>query len=48
LAALRILGKAFVGEKIEIDKPEELKILGFGEGLKRMLGDDYESLARGS
>lgn len=46
--AIRILGKAFVGEKIEVDKPEELKIRGIGEGLKRMLRDDYESLARGS
>jgi hypothetical protein len=44
LAALRILGKAFVGEKIEVDKPEELRISGFEAGLKRMLGDSYEDL----
>jgi hypothetical protein len=43
LLSLRILGNAFVGEKIQVDKPEELKISGIREGLKRMLGDDYES-----
>jgi hypothetical protein len=46
LAALRILGKAFVGEKIEVDKPEELRISGLEEGLKRMLGEDYEKWSR--
>lgn len=44
LAAMRILGKAFVGEKIEVDKPEELRISGIEAGLKRMLGDDYNGL----
>jgi hypothetical protein len=48
LAALRILGKAFVGEKIEVDKPEELKISGLEAGLKRMLGDSYEDLPHGT
>lgn len=46
LTALRILGKAFVGEKIEVDKPEELHISGLEAGLKRMLGDSYKDLPR--
>jgi len=47
LAALRILGKAFVGENISVDQPEELRITGIEEGLKQMLGDDYEKSAWG-
>jgi hypothetical protein len=45
LAALRILGRAFVGEKVEIDAPQDLRIRGIDEGLKRM-GLDDESLGR--
>jgi hypothetical protein len=45
LAALRILGRAFIGEKVEIDAPQELRIRGIDEGLKRM-GLDDESLGR--
>jgi hypothetical protein len=40
---MRILGRGFIAEKVERDKPEELTIHGFDEGLKRM-GLDDESL----
>jgi len=41
LAALRILGKAFISEKIEVDKPQQLKIGGIEEGLEKMgLGEE--------
>jgi hypothetical protein len=43
LQAMRILGRGFIAEKVEGDKPEELTIHGFDEGLKRM-GLDDESL----
>lgn len=43
--AARILGKAFVGENITVDKPEPLRISGIDDGLRRMLGDDYEKSA---
>jgi hypothetical protein len=36
LTALRILGKAFVGENITVDKPETLRISGLEEGLRHM------------
>ena len=36
LAALRLLGRGFIGEKIDVDAPQELKISGFEEGLRRM------------
>jgi len=36
LTALRILGKAFVGENITVDKPETLRISGIEEGLRNM------------
>lgn len=37
--AARILGKGFISERISVDQPEELRIEGFEEGIKRMLGD---------
>jgi hypothetical protein len=40
LASLRILGRAFIGEKLEVDGPQELPIRGIEEGLKRMGLDD--------
>lgn len=43
LMAARILGKAFVGENITVDTPETLRISGLDEGLKQMLGPDWES-----
>ena len=36
--AARILGRGFIGDKIQVDKPETLQISGFEEGVKRMLG----------
>lgn len=48
LMALRILGKAFVGEKIEVNKPEPLPIAGAEELMKSIMGDDYESWAASS
>jgi hypothetical protein len=45
LQAMRILGRGFIAEKVQVDKPEELKIHGFEEGLRRM-GLDDESLGR--
>jgi hypothetical protein len=44
LQAMRILGRAFIGEKVEVDTPQALPIRGFDEGLRRM-GLDDESLA---
>lgn len=35
--AARILGKAFIAEKVDVTPIESLPILGFEEGLKRML-----------
>jgi hypothetical protein len=41
LAAWRILGRGFIGEKLEVDKPEALPLAGLESGLQRMgLGDD--------
>lgn len=41
LAAWRILGRGFIAEKVVVDKPEELRLTGLDEGLRRMgLGDD--------
>lgn len=40
LQAMRILGKAFVGERLQIDKPEPLRMQGFEEGIKRMFGGE--------
>jgi hypothetical protein len=45
LASLRILGRAFIGEKLEVDAPQVLPIRGIEEGLQRM-GLDDESLGR--
>jgi hypothetical protein len=39
LQALRILGKAFVGERVEVREPTPLKIHGYEEGIRRMFGD---------
>lgn len=37
--ASKVLGKAFVTEKVIVDAPEPLAITGFEEGIRRMLGD---------
>lgn len=34
--AARILGKAFIAERVVVDKPEDLKLAGLNEGLKAM------------
>jgi len=39
LSAMRILGKAFISEKVENTQVEMLKIAGINEGLTRMMGD---------
>ena len=36
LQAIRILGKAFIGEHVEINKPEVLRFSGFEEEIKKM------------
>jgi hypothetical protein len=36
LQAMRILGKAFIGEHVEINKPEVLRFAGFEEEIKKM------------
>jgi hypothetical protein len=38
LSAMRILGKAFISEKVENTQVEMLKIAGINEGLQRMIG----------
>ena len=43
---MRILGRAFISEKIENTQVEMLKINGISEGLERMLGEaDSEAQA---
>ena len=44
---MRILGQAFIGEKVEVGVPQRLPIRGLdeGQGLRRM-GLDDESLRR--
>lgn len=37
--AARILGKGFIGERIEIEEPTVLRIEGFEEGIKELLSD---------
>ena len=37
--AARILGKGFIGEKLSLEEPEELRIVGYEEGLRLMLGE---------
>jgi len=39
LSAMRILGKAFITEKVENTQVEMLKIAGISEGMERMLGE---------
>lgn len=46
LGAMRILGKAFVSEKVENIQVETLKIAGINEGLARMLGEDADEAAQ--
>lgn len=48
LSAMRILGKAFVSEKIENTQVEMLKIAGINEGLERMLSDADSEAQSGS
>jgi hypothetical protein len=40
LAAWRILGRGFIAEKLEVDKPETLPLARLDEGLRRMGLDD--------
>jgi len=40
---MRILGKAFVSEKIENTQVEVLKISGLDDGIARMTGGDPEA-----
>jgi hypothetical protein len=40
LTSLRLLGKAFLPQQVQIDKPETLPLKGLDEGLKRMGLDD--------
>jgi hypothetical protein len=48
LSAMRILGKAFVSEKVENTQVETLKIAGINEGLERMLGGANSEAQSGS
>jgi hypothetical protein len=48
LSAMRILGKAFISEKIENTQVEMLKIAGINEGLEQMLGDADSEAQAGS
>jgi hypothetical protein len=43
LAAMRILGRAFVSEKIENVEVTSLKINGINEGLERMLSQSEDA-----
>ena len=43
IAAMRILGKAFITEKVENTQVEKLTISGISDGLARMLGQDAEA-----
>jgi hypothetical protein len=42
LQAMRILGKAFIADQVQVDKPETLRLAGLEAGLKKMglLDDD--------
>jgi hypothetical protein len=41
LTSLRLLGKAFLPEQLQVEKPEPLPLSGLDEGLRRMgLSDD--------
>jgi phage terminase small subunit len=44
--AARILGKAFISDKLQIEQVEPLRIEGIEEGLKTMLGDASDSHIR--
>jgi hypothetical protein len=48
LSAMRILGKAFISEKVENTQIETLKIAGISEGLERMLGEANSEAQAGS
>ena len=48
LSAMRILGKAFVSEKVENTQVETLKIAGINEGLERMLGEPNSEAQAGT
>jgi hypothetical protein len=39
---MRILGKAFIADQVQVDKPETLRLAGLEAGLKKMglLDDD--------
>jgi hypothetical protein len=43
LSAMRILGKAFISEKVESTQIEQLRIAGINEGIARMLSVDPEA-----
>jgi|SRR5882762_2489312 len=42
LSAMRILGKAFISEKIENTQVEKLQLAGINEGLEKMMGLDAD------
>lgn len=45
LQSMRILGKAFVGENVHVEKMQPLKIQGANELVTGMLGEDWEKHA---
>ena len=40
IKAATVLGKGFIGDKVEVNKPQELPIKDFQKGVNRMLGQD--------
>jgi hypothetical protein len=40
IAAARILGRGFISEKVDVDKPVALKIEGLDAGISRLMGSD--------
>lgn len=46
LTAARILGKGFISEKVNNDKPEELRLSNWDNGIKRMTGENVTALPK--
>ena len=44
IAAARILGRGFIAEKVDSNKPQELIIRNYGEGIQRMFSEDEDAL----
>lgn len=42
ITAARVLGRGFIGEKVTTDKPEELPIAGFDDGIRNMGLDKFD------